>query len=126
MEQPPACWKLLCSETNLAKIATWITDWRAVSPFLGLTEAEEIAILESTHSVPARRMAMLRKWKQKRGARATYKRLCHVFSDCGFCDLQEKVIQLLSKRLSSSSSDEEGEGGRPGFTCMPRIDNFGS
>ena len=61
----PAAWNQPCSEEHLAEIAMLITDWRAVSPFLGLTEADEIAILESTHSVPARKMAMLRKWKQK-------------------------------------------------------------
>ena len=106
----PPCWKQPCSDEHLAKMATWITDWRAVSPFLGLTEAEEIAVLESTHSVPARRMAMLRKWKQKRGAKATYKQLCQAFSDCSFCDLEEKVIKLLTERCSSSSSsDEEGK-----------------
>ena len=55
-------------------------------------------------------MAMLRKWKQKRGKKATYKRLCQAFSDCSFCDLEEKVVQLLTERLSTSSSDEEGEG----------------
>ena len=97
--------KFPCSEEHLAKIATWITDWRAVSPFLGLSEADEIAILESTHSVPARKMAMLRKWKQKRGTKATYKRLCQALRDCGFCDLEAKIIELLT---SSSSSDEEG------------------
>ena len=51
-----------CSEEHLAKIATLIADWRAVSPFLGLTKADEIAILgASPHSVPAQRIAMLRK-----------------------------------------------------------------
>ena len=84
--QLPADWYNPCSDEHLADISLLIADWRAVSPFLGLTEAEEIAILESTHSVPARKMAMLRKWKQKRGEKATYKRLCRVFRKCGLCD----------------------------------------
>ena len=93
----------------MAKLAALITDWRAVSPFLGLTEAEEIAILGSNpHSVPAQKIAMLRKWKQKLGAKATYKRLCRVFRECGSRDLEEKVTELLVAE-SSSSSDEEGE-----------------
>ena len=104
----PASWSQPCSEEHLAKIAMLITDWRAVSPFLGLTEAEEIAILESTHSVPARKIAMLRKWKQKRGAKATYKRLYRGFRDCGLRDLEDKVTELLVAE-SSSSTDEEGE-----------------
>ena len=105
----PVGWNQPCSEEHLAKIALFITDWRAVSPFLGLTEAEEIAILGSNpHSVPAQKIAILRKWKQKRGAKATCKRLCRVFRDCGLRDLEGKVTELLVAE-SSSSSDEEGE-----------------
>ena len=97
-----------CSEEHLAEISTLISDWRAVSPFLGLTEAEEIAMLGSDpHSVPAQKIAMLRKWKQKRGAKATYERLCRAFTKCERADLVEKVKQLLTEP-SSGSSDEEG------------------
>ena len=106
--QQPAGWNQLCSEAHLAVIAESISDWRAVSPFLGLTEAEESAILGSNpHSVPAQRIAMLRKWKQKRGAKATYKRLCRAFKSGKRIDLVDMVKQLLTE--SSSSSDEEGE-----------------
>ena len=106
--QQPAGWNQPCSEAHLAVIADSISDWRAVSPFLGLTEAEESAILGSNpHSVPAQRIAMLRKWKQKRGAKATYKRLCRPFITSKRTDLVDMVKQLLTE--SSSSSDEEGE-----------------
>ena len=105
--QQPADWNKLCTEAHLAVIGDSIADWRAVSPFLGLTEVEEIAIIESTHSVPARKMAMLRKWKQKLGAKATYKRLCKALTNGKRIDLVEMVEQLLTE--SNSSSDEEGE-----------------
>ena len=106
--QQPAGWNQPCSEAHLAVIADSISDWRAVSPFLGLTEADESAILGSSpHSVPAQKTAMLRKWKQKRGAKATYKRLCRAFTKCKRTDLVDMVKQFLTE--SSSSSDEEGE-----------------
>ena len=105
--QQPAGWNQLCTEAHLAVIGDTVADWRAVSPFLGLTEIEEFAILESTHSVPARKMAMLRKWKQKLGAKATYKRLCQALTTGKRKDLVEMVKQLLTE--SNSSSDEEGE-----------------
>ena len=106
--QQPASWKEPCSEHHLAVISDAIADWRAVSPFLGLTEAEEIAILGSNpHSVPVQKIAMLRKWKQKHGAKATYKRLCRVFDDCKRADLVDMVKQLLAES-NNSSSDEEG------------------
>ena len=99
MAQQPTGWNQLCSEGDLAKIALSIVDWRAISPFLGLTEAEEIAILESTHSVPARKMAMLRKWKQKNGTEATYNKLCERFRMCELADLESKVKQILAGKL---------------------------
>ena len=107
--QQQAGWNQPCSDNHLAVISDAIADWRAVSPFLGLTEAEEIAILESTHSVPARKMAMLRKWKQKHEAAnlgATYKKLCRAFDSCKRANLVDKVKQLLAE--SNNSLDEEG------------------
>ena len=101
----------LCSDSHLVLIANSIADWRTVSPCLGLTEAEENAILGSSpYSVPAQKIAMLRKWKQKRGAKATYNRLCHVFDKCNRDDLVENVKRILAE--SSSSSDEEWQGDR--------------
>ena len=101
-QQQAAGWNQPCSENHLAIISNAIADWRAVSPFLGLTEAEEIAILGSNpHSVPAQKIAMLRKWKQKHGAEATYKRLCRVFDGCQRADLVDKVKQLIAESNSS-------------------------
>ena len=51
-QQQQAGWNQPCSEDHLAVISDAIADWRAISPFLGLTEAEEIAKLGSNpHSV---------------------------------------------------------------------------
>ena len=106
-EQQSAGWNKPFAESHLASISESIADWRAVSPHLGLTEAEKTAILGShPHSVSAQKIAMLRKWKEKQGAKATYKRLCRVFEKCKRADLVDLVKQLLAE--ASSSSDEEG------------------
>ena len=99
-----------CSEKHLAQISVWITEWREISPFLGLTAAEEQEILGTVPplSVRSQKIAMLRLWKEKRGAKATYKRLCQAFRECDMLDFEEKVKKLLEVS-SSSSSDEEGE-----------------
>ena len=105
--QQPAGWNKPCTESHLASISVNIADWRAVSPHLGLTEAEETAIQGShPHSVSAQKIAMLRKWKEKQGTKATYRRLCRVFENCKRADLVDLVKQLLAE--TSSSSDEEG------------------
>ena len=106
-------WNQPCTEEHLAQITVWIADWRALSPFLGLTEAEEIAILETTHSVPARKMAMLRKWKQRKGRAATYNQLCRVFRTCELFDLEDKMKQILAE--TNSSVDEEGRANSNSF-----------
>ena len=95
-----------CSDEHLPQIAALIADWRAVSPFLGLLEADEIAILGSNpHSVPAQKIAMLRKWKQNLGGRAaTYKRLCQVFRTCGLIDLEEKVMQMVTGSYTTDNT----------------------
>ena len=52
---------------------------------------------------------MLRKWKQKLGSKATYKRLAKAFEKCKRQDLVDKIRELLTVADdSSSSSDEEG------------------
>ena len=96
----------VCSEQHLAEIPLSIVQWKEVSPFLGLTQAEEIEIIGSApHSVRSQKIAMLRLWKQKQGTKAKYKRLCRAFRRCGKLDLEEKVIELLAE--NNSSSDEE-------------------
>ena len=95
-----------CSDEHLPQIAALIADWRAVSPFLGLLEADEIAILGSNpHSVPAQKIAMLRKWKQKLGgSAATYKRLCQAFRKCGLIDLEEKVMLMVTGSYTTDNT----------------------
>ena len=110
VSRQPAGWNKPCSEAHLAEIAVWITEWKELSPFLDLTEAEELEILGSApYSVRSQKIAMLRKWKKKQGAKATYKRLCRVLTKCDMRALEEKIIKLLSEANSSSSSDEDGE-----------------
>ena len=93
-----------CSDQHFAKISSSIVNWHEIAPFLGLTEAEEIIIRDSTpHSVPTQKMAMLRKWKQKLGTKATYKSLCQAFEDCEKGNLVELVKQLAASSSSSES-----------------------
>ena len=82
-------------------IAAEIADWKELSALLELSEADERVILgEDPHSVPAQKVAMLRKWKQRCGVKATYGKLCHVFEQCERADLVEKVQQLVSTEES--------------------------
>ena len=94
-------WNQPCLEEHLAEIVALITEWREISPFLGLTEAEEHEILRSApHSVRSQKIAMLRLWKKKKGKAATYNRLCRAFRNSEQLDLEDKLKEILAESYS--------------------------
>ena len=97
-----------CSDPHLNKIAKAIDDWSGISSFLGLSAADKKEIQESNpHSVLAQKVQMMRRWKEKNGAKATYKHLCQIFSeDCERADLVDIVKQLVATASSSYNDDQ--------------------
>ena len=96
-------WNQSTSEFHLPLIAAHIDDWRSISPCLGLLAVDDSTILgESPHSVPTQRVAMLRRWKQKQGEKATYKELYRVFRQCERADLADIVQQLVTDSSKES------------------------
>ena len=98
-EQQPVGWNQPCLEEHLAEIATSIIEWREISPFLGLTEAEEHEILGAIPplSVRSQKIAMLRLWKKRKGRAATYNQLCRAFRKSERFDLEDKMKQILAE-----------------------------
>ena len=97
-----------CSDLHLNKIAKAIDDWSGISSFLGLSAADKKEIQGSNpHSILSQKVEMMGRWKEKNGAKATYKRLCQIFSeDCERADLVDKVKQLVAT-VSSSYDDDQ-------------------
>ena len=101
LEQP-------CKGYHLAKIALHMTKWQSISPYLKLGEIDEEQIIAKfPNDLKAQKIAMLRRWKAKRGERATYMKLARVLLELGQVSLVEEVCKILSE---SSSSESEGEG----------------
>ncbi len=61
-----------CSDDDLYQISQSLTRWTAVSPWLGLTEADEEEI-RVERALERQRIDVLRKWKAKQRDRATYR-----------------------------------------------------
>ncbi len=61
-----------CSNDDLNVISQSLTRWAAVSPWLGLTEAEE-EVIRGERDLERLRIDVLRKWKAKQGEGATYR-----------------------------------------------------
>ena len=112
VQQQPIGWNQPCLDEHLAEISTSIKELREISPFLGLTEAEEHEILGSApHSVRSQKIAMLRLWKKKKGKAATYNQLCRAFRKSKQLDLVEDLVDKMKEILAESKSLIDGADG---------------
>ena len=110
-----------CKDVHLARIALSITQWHSIAPFLKLTSTDERAIEERYRSdLISQNIAMLRKWRESRGRRATYMRLAKIFYDLGKISLVEVVSEVLKGECSSSESEGESEQGCVGGSGSQR------
>ena len=100
------------SDIHLSDIASHITEWRELAPYLDLSEVEEKDIVDSYPNRPKlQRREALRKWKETNGKRATYRRLI-----CVLCSQNRaKTAQTLKEFLIQT----KGTG-----TEQALIDNF--
>ena len=96
-----------CRHGHLSNIALSITKWKSIAPSLGLTEAEEENIEKDCGENETQKIGMLRKWKERFGRKATYRKLAKVFWELGRTDLVEKMRELLQTESKTSSSDED-------------------
>ncbi len=95
-----------CRNEDLCEIAQSVTNWKAIAPFLGLLKAEIEAIEVNERKVETQRMAMLDKWKEKLGRKATHWKLAKAFRKAKRADLVDVIRRLLVSSGDSSSSDE--------------------
>ncbi len=94
-----------CTDIHLCEIALRVTNWKLIAPFLDLSQAEIEAIAMNERIVETQRSAMLRKWREKSGRKATYRRLAKVFYKQQRADLVDEICNLFLDD-GSSSSDE--------------------
>ena len=102
---PPEKLNQPCSDVHLLEIALSISNWRSIAPFLGLRDTCVRSIVcENPEDLLAQTIAMLRRWKQQCGERATYRKLAEVLWKLQKSDLVAKLAELLI-----SGSEKEGD-----------------
>ncbi len=127
---PPETLDQPCQEEHLCEVARHITDWLILAPLLGISRAEDREIVGNwPRNTAKQKIEFLRKWQEKRGRKATYRRLCKTFIKVGELPLAEKVCDVLTGQGSSSSEGSEDEDSgltppptkkqRPGSTTPP-------
>ena len=95
-----------CRGKHLNKISGSIARWEELAPYLDLDEVEIEDIKEGHSSPKRRRQAMLGKWKEKNGTKATYRKLAKIFSSQGRRNLVEELCKILTEESSSSDEDQ--------------------
>ena len=76
-----------------------VTNWESLVPFLGLTEAQEQAVARSSPSdYEKQKRVCLRKWKEAKGARATYQALISAAEEAGNQLLADSVREISAQQ----------------------------
>ena len=90
------------SDDHILAIALFLTSWREVAVYLGLSENDIDVIEHERKHEKEKRLGTLQKWKGKYAFKATYRKLLEVLLSLAMADVAEKVCRLL-KGMSYSS-----------------------
>lgn len=90
--------KQTLNDKIVAHIATQITDWELLAPFLGLSQSDQDNIKHNETVTELRKNKLLQKWIQLQGFRATALFLTQCFIDAGRKDLADKVCVLYKQK----------------------------
>ena len=97
-----------CTFEHRNDIARHITNWKALAPFIGLERTDEEDIEEDNTTVKTRRIALLRKWSEKRGKGATYLHLMKGFAQISRRDLIEMLCDIFSASQGARATASPG------------------
>ena len=83
------------SDDHLLEIALFLTSWRIVAPYLGLSDIDVNDVEREGRNEQEKRRKALQKWKGKFVFKATYRKLVEVLLSLAMADVAEKVCCLL-------------------------------
>ena len=91
------------NDIHLSDIASHITEWRELAPYLDLSEVEEKDIVDTYSDRPKlQQREALRKWKESNGHKATYRKLI-----CIFCSQNRVNTAQTLKIILTGENDKE-------------------
>ena len=88
-----------CSNDVILEVSENLTEWRAVAPYLEISDAEVQAIDRGKHmyNEVGKRQDVLQKWKAKFQYNATYEKLIKGFLKAKRADLARIVAEQIKK-----------------------------
>ena len=99
-----------CTNKYLANVSRKLKNWKLLSPYLNITNAEVHSISsESSHDYDEQKLSLLFKWKEKLGKSATCNTLIKAIWDSGYVNLAEfacKLAKDTDQKVNSACSME--------------------
>ena len=83
------------SDDHLREIALFLTSWRTVATYLGLSDIDVNDVEREGANEREKRLKALQKWKGKFVFKATYRKLVEVLLSLTMADVAENVCRLL-------------------------------
>ena len=83
------------NDDHLHAIAIFLTSWRKVSTYLGLSKNDLDDVEQEGKDEQDKRLKSLQKWKGKFGFTASYRKLVEVLLSLTMADVAENVCRLL-------------------------------
>ena len=96
-----------CREKHLAELSDSIPRWEELTPYLDLTDVEVEDIKETNSTPKLRRRALLKEWKQKRGKKATYRKLAKILASHDRRDVAETLCNMVKRSISEEPMESE-------------------
>ena len=96
------------SNIHAAKIAGELNNWKALTPFLGLSPPQETEIEKSSGDYGEQKRAALLKWKEVKGKEATYRALIAAATEAGNANLADYVRSLTAADGGRIANDGVG------------------
>ena len=98
------------TDIHLSDIASHITEWQELAPYLDLSEVEEKDVVDMYPNRPKlQRREALRKWKESNGNKATYRRLICILCSQGRVSTAQKLKELLVQSRGTSQGDMQAQ-----------------
>ena len=98
------------NDIHLSDIASHITEWRELAPYLDLSEVEEKDIVDTYPDRPKlQRREALRKWKESNGNKATYHKLICILCSQGRASTAQSLKELLVQPRGTSQGDIQAQ-----------------
>lgn len=85
-------------DLEIAKVSKYINTWELISPHLGITSSEEVALKRDHPDYNQQKRELLFLWRKRKGSRATLRALATACKEAGEESLCERIYEMFRRQ----------------------------